>query len=101
MRTEPHTPPACRRGRTGEGFVRGDGDFDTVPIGIAKPEGIAHLRVAITFRQYEFNPCLFEAGCQGCEFGIGIKLESQVMKPGALEGAAPIADTGPCVVEES
>src|SRR5690348_2941586 len=101
VRTQPCSLPSCNCRRERQDIVSGDGDFNAVPVGITKPEGIAHLSLAVTLFQLDFNTCQIEAGGKCSEFGICIDLEGQVMQMRTLKRVASIARVGPSVTKES
>src|SRR2546428_1066832 len=96
MRSQPCSSSTCWSGRERQGIIRCNGDFNTVAIGIAKPEGITQIRVAIAFLQCEFYTSQVEASGKCSEFSIGVNLEGQVVKTCTLEGGTAIACAGSC-----
>src|SRR6266566_6541567 len=91
VRTRPCSSSSYYGGRRYQRIIRGNRDFNAVPVGIAKPERITHLRIAIALFQLDFNTGQVKASGKRSEFSICINLEGQVMKVGALKRVTSIA----------
>src|SRR5207245_10428894 len=78
-RTQPCSQFSCYCRRGCQGIIRGNRDFNAVAVWITKPEGITHLRLAITLFQLDFNTRYVEASSKCSEFGICIIFDGLVM----------------------
>src|SRR5256885_17213565 len=101
LRAEPRPSSAGGDGRVGQGAVGRHRDFNAVSVGIAEPEGITELGIAVSFCKREFNARLVEASRQRGQFSIVVELESQLVQSSRLGGVSSIARAGPCIANQS
>src|SRR2546430_17694682 len=101
LRAEPRPSPAGKDGRVGQGAVGRHRDFNAVSVGIAEPEGITELGIAVSFCKREFNARLVEAGRQRGQCSIVGEVARQVVHARTRGGGSSIARAWPWIAKQS
>src|SRR5215831_4434318 len=78
----------------GQSVIRSNRYLDAIAVGVAKPECITCLDIAITLSKGQLNIGLLETSCQRGKISVGIKLESQVVESRLLRRGARAGSGG-------